>query len=84
MNKKKVITKTSTQEKQEKDKKKVVAINNCLIALRKNQLYFKSNNTRLSNKLSHFNKMFKYQIKNDDKVNYISYHLFQDKIDYSK
>jgi hypothetical protein len=65
----------------EKEKQKTDTINKALIELRRNYLFHTNDNNRLKNKLSHFSKMFKSKIENEDKVNFISYQLFTDNID---
>lgn len=78
---KKKVYLASTQAQNDKKKEKVDQINKTLIELRKNYLNITADKPRLKNKLDHFSKLFKSKIKDDDKVNFISYHLFTDRIE---
>jgi hypothetical protein len=80
MKKKIYFDKKPTKTNTEDQKEKIDKINQSLIELRKSFLSITNSNDKLKIKLLHFNKLFKNKIKKEDKVNYISYHLFQDRI----
>lgn len=65
----------------DKQKEKVDQINKNLVELRRNFLWHTNNNPKLKIKFAHFNKLIKSKVKDDDRVNFISYHLFTDKIE---
>lgn len=83
MKKKKIYfpQKVTQKGNPELQKEKTGKINNALIDLRRSFLHQTKNNKRLENKLNHFGKLFKSKIKDDDKVNFISFHLFTDNLE---
>ncbi|MDC1067521.1 hypothetical protein OAQ99_00025 [Candidatus Kapabacteria bacterium] len=68
----------------QKQKEKLTLINNSLIELRKSFLYHTNSDIKLKTKLLHFNKLVKSKTNDENRLNFISYYLFDDKLDHSK